>query len=180
MNNDEYIHNEQPTDTDLQNIAKLAREFVAADVHIRSLKMELEKVERYYEEISTVKLPEAMNAVGMAEFKLNNGYSLSVIPIFNVRLTKKNLDKADAWLQDNGHGGMIKRKLEITYPKDYINAELETLLDQLEELGFKAQEVLDVHWSTIQSWANEMKAEGEVIPEDIFNVYVGSKTVITE
>lgn len=180
MSNDEYVDNTTPTDEDLQSIAKLAREFVAADVHIRSLEMELEKVKKYYEEISTVKLPDAMNAIGMAEFKLSNGYTLSIIPIFNVRLPKNNIDKADAWLDTNGHSGMIKKKLEIEIPKTITLEELEKLKDEIDFRGYDCEEVKTVHWSTIQAWANEMHKGGEVIPEEIFTVYRGSKTTIQE
>ena len=180
MSNDEYIDNTTPSDESLQSIAKLAREFVAADVHIRSLKMELEKVEKYYEEISTVKLPDAMNAIGMAEFKLSNGYTLSVIPVFNVRLPKNKIDAADEWLDNNGHSGMIKRVLQVAINNEIPSDVVEKLKIEIEEQGFEYEEVKNVHWATIQSWANEMKTEGEIIPEEIFTVYRGNKTTITE
>jgi hypothetical protein len=49
----------------------------------------------------------------MREFVLRNGYRLAVEEVFNVRLPKNKIDKADEWLDKNGHGGMIKRKLQI-------------------------------------------------------------------
>jgi hypothetical protein len=180
MSNDVYAHNEQPTDLDLKRISNLAELYVQTYQNIIQTERELETMKKAFEEISTDQLPAAMNAVNMREFVLRNGYRLAVEEVFNVRLPKNKIDKADEWLDKNGHGGMIKRKLQIDIDDEIPEAVLDRLKTEIEKEGYTYEEVKTVHWATIQSWATEMKNGGEIIPEDIFTVFRGNRTVITE
>lgn len=178
MNTDEFVDKPIPTDEKLKKIAELAKDFVFFDNNIKDLERELAKYKKEFEQIATTELPEAMIDIGMSEFKLTNGVHLQVIPIYNVRVTKDKLDKADTWLEENGHGGMIKRVFQIAVPNDVI--EQITLEHKLARANIDYDVVKNVHWSTIQSWANEMREAGEMIPEEIFNIFRGNRTVITE
>jgi hypothetical protein len=178
MSNDEYVT--MPDENDLKKIARLGQEFVLVNMNILQIKKELEVAEKRFRDISEVELPDAMKSVNLAEFKLTNGYRIVIEDVFNVRLPKNKMDEADEWLDNNGHGGMIKRVLQVDVDKEIPEDVLEKLKIEIEEQGYSYEEIKTVHWATIQSWANEMKTEGELIPEDIFTVYRGNRTVITE
>ena len=82
-------------------------------------------------------------------------------------------------LTENGHIGMIKRKLEIEIPSGLSNEQLENIKLAIEAFPVNYEEVRFAHWNTIQSWANEMNNAGEIVPEDIFSVFRSNKTTIT-
>ena len=175
----EYVDKPIPDDSQLAKVAALAKEFAQYDFEIKKLEIKLATLKRSFEQIATVELPNAMVSIGLREFVLKNGYRIKIEPIFNVRLTKANMDRADAWLQEHGHSGMIKRKLEVDL--NGIESDgIEDLKREIEFEGFTYEEVKNIHWATLQSWANEMNESGEVIPEEIFSVFRGNRTVITE
>lgn len=178
MSNDEFVA--MPDTNDLHKIAKLGQEFVAVNREIIERKKELEIIEKRFKDLSETELPDAMLSVNLAEFKLTTGYRIVIEPIFSVRLPKGNVNAADEWLDNNGHGGMIKHVIQVELPKDLSNEAKYGLKRGLKELGFSYEELKTVHWATIQAWANEMKKEGELIPEEIFNVFVGNRTIISE
>ena len=176
----DYTNKSEPTSSDLKRISSLGQLFVGCDKKVKQLEYELEIAKKAFEQISTVELPDAMNSVDMKEFRLTNGYKIRIEEVYNVRLPKERVDMADTWLDEHGHGGMIKRSLQIELPKTLERAEIEWLKQKIKELEFDSQEVKNVHWATLQSWANEMREGGEAIPEDIFAIYRGNKTVISE
>lgn len=178
--NDQFVDHVIPQDTDLKRIAALAVDFVKQSREIEDLETELANRKKMFKTLSEEVLPSAMNAVNMKEFTLSNGYKIGIKDIFIVRIPKGKIDFADDWLHENGHDGMIRRKLAVDLPREMNPTDLKVIQTFFDTRRLSYSVVKETHWATIQSWANEARANGEVIPEEIFSVYVGNQAVITE
>ena len=94
----DYTARQEPSDSELKRISLLAELFVKSDYEIKKFESELEAMKKAFNELSSVVLPDAMDNVGMREFVMKDGYRIRVEPVFSVRLTKQNMQKADEWL----------------------------------------------------------------------------------
>ena len=68
-----------------------------------------------YRQISEEDLPSKLEEVGMSEFKLSDGTSISVNRFYSGRITEDNRDQCFHWLEENGHSnvnGLSKDKIE--------------------------------------------------------------------
>ena len=68
--------------------------------------------------------------------------------------------------------------LKSSVPKDIDKERLENLKAGIEALDFDYSIGKNIHYQTLNRWAREMTENGEVIPEEIFSVYRGTKTEI--
>jgi hypothetical protein len=161
----------------LTKIAELARQLKAAETDIASLEAELKKAQEYHHKLSFVELPEFMSEIGIRQFTLSDGTQLEVTPIFVVTLPKENIDTAEEWLEKHGHGGMVKTHVDVTMPRGQKTKLLE-VMDKLNQLKVEYEVKKGIHYQTLNKWGRECEEENIVIPDDIFNIFRGNKTVI--
>lgn len=177
---DRYIDEmPEPTDSQLQKIVGLANQYVDLAWDIERLKSQLALLEKQYNDLGNVMLPDAMRAVGLKEFQLENNYRLKVRDVLGCTLLKENVDKAEEWLEANGHSGLMKHELRIDVPKQHTLG-LNALIKAVQGLGYKHEDIKRIHPQTLLKWAREMEENNDRIPDDIFNVYHGYKTEINK
>ena len=178
-NNDQFIDDAEPVpDDQLSKISQLGIDYVVTRNNIIKLKNDLDRQERQLKHLSEVVIPEAMQKVNMRSFGLENGFKLEVKPVIFVTLPKDKADEADAWLDANGHGGMVKFHLDIHLPKGTSQENISNLKRSIERFGYEYSENKSIHFQTLNKWAREMEEENETIPENIFKVFRGFKTEI--
>lgn len=68
-------------------------------------------VVRYQEHL----IPEAMHAAGMQEFTTSAGYKVKIKSDVRASIPVARQPEAFAWLEKNGHGGLIKRTVEVSF-----------------------------------------------------------------
>jgi len=178
--NDRFLEaTESVSNTHMARIVDLGIEFIRLDNEIKKMENLLEVRKKQFKAISEAELPDLMAKARMQEFTLLNGFKLKVEPFIAVKLPKDNADAADAWLLAHGHDGMMKHNLEVHLPRGVPADKVDALKKQIESAGFDCDDTKSIHYQTLAKWGREMEAEGEVIPEDIFEVYRGQKTKIT-
>ena len=178
--NDRYIIQDEIEDDQLANIARLGNDFVRLSNEVMKLENMLELRKKQLNVLSTAELPDAMAKVYMTEFRLMNGYKLKIKPVLVCKLPKENADVADQWLIDNGHDGMVKRNITIEVPKGIPAETYATITETIKKNGLNYNDTKVIHPQTLNKWAREMEEGNEVIPEEIFSVFRGTKTEITE
>jgi hypothetical protein len=67
------------------------------------------------------------------------------------------------WLDDNGHGDLIKTDLTISFPREQRSKAIE-LQKFLTSKGFTVSVGQVVHWATLTSWLKEMIEKHKIIP----------------
>jgi hypothetical protein len=118
-----------------------------------------------------------MAEISLKQFALDDGTQVKVMPVFVISSpSKDNIDRVDEWLTSHGHGGMVKKHLDIPLPKSEEDIEEITSVLFLNDIEYELKK--SIHYQTLNKWGREMEEEGMVIPEDIFSVYRSTKTII--
>jgi len=169
-----------PDNDRLMEISTLGRSFVDLNNEIQELEGRLSEAKKKFNYLSSELLPYAMQTIGMTSFEIGNRYTIKTQPVLVVKAEKEKMQEIDSWLDANGHAGMVKFKLEVFLPKSIAKEELGAIEDQIERMGYEYSITKSIHYQTLNKWSREMDENGEVIPDEIFNVYRGTKTVIVE
>jgi len=102
-----------PTEDKLRSLSKLAEDLVVVEDAISQVEDQLAELKRQKRKLSEIEIPEIMNDVGLKEFKLTNGLKVNIKNVFTGKITEENAEAAFKWLDDHGHGGIVK---EGDYP----------------------------------------------------------------
>ena len=113
-----------------------------------------------------------MTSVNLRYFELNDGTEFSVKEEIFVSITEAKRAGALKWLEDNGHGDLIKHDVKVSFGRgDHESAEdLKKILGK----SFKSipyDERMNVHSGTLKVFAKERYSLGETLPEEHFSVY---------
>lgn len=154
----------------LARLSELAASLFSAEVEVDRAEAELEKRKKAVEDLARRTIPEAMGAVGMKEFVTKSGLKIRVRDLVRASISKANLTAAVAWLDANGHGGIVKRKVYVDFPREQEES-AKALLALIRAQGFENVAAdYSVHSGSLSSWAKERLAEGDAIPLALLGV----------
>lgn len=150
-----------------------------------SLRERIEKGEEFLAELKKQELrlsgeviPSIMDEIGVTEIKTTDGHKVSYKPFYSGKIREEAEDRAYEWLEDSGHGGVIKGQMILDYRRPQRD-EVLALKKLLLEMGWETALKLGVHHSTLRALFKEIiEDEGETLPPDLFDVFVGRKTTI--
>jgi len=157
------------------SIVSLANEMKDKERKIAELKRQLEHEELLFERISSQEMPMLMSEIGLRKFILEDGTEIHIQPVFKINTPKDKMEAIDQWLENNGHGGMVKTNINIS---NLRKEDIETLKALFAEYNIKPEVIKSINWQTLNAWGREMEREGMVIPEDLFSIFRSQKTVI--
>lgn len=122
-------------------------------------------------------LPDAMASIGggLAEFKLESGYKISIKDDLFTSINKQRDSEAFEWLIHNDFGDVIKDNVTINFGRDESPEEL---LQYCREQHLEASEKISVHASTLKALVKEQLARGVEFPAELFTVEPFRKAVI--
>lgn len=150
----------------------LEQELVTLEEIMNQRKEQLRKVQEY-------DLPEAMAECGISEFKLQNGFKITVKNYYSGKIKPEQVDDCHKWLRDNGFEALIKHNLTIDLGKGQDDL-AEPVKDFLKTLGLSFADKEGVHHSTLNAFLKEQVEGGNTsLPHDLFNVFVGRKAKIS-
>lgn len=175
---------------DLKLVTKLGQEMVEIEEKVAGLNDAISHFMERYLQIQNEQLPDLMRQCGMKEFKLDNGFEISIkdiisgsIPTMNAILKMDEFDRAAAlkrrsdafaWLRKNNADSIIKNELVAEFGKGE-DKKAEQLLEMLRKKGIKATREESVHPQTLNAFLREQIREGKNIPSEPFSLYNGSK-----
>lgn len=162
---------------DIRELKALANRQLQLEQAVATIEATLSEVKEQLQQVQTVLLPQAMQELGISEFKLDNGHKISVQPFYSCSLIEGLEDKAFAWLRDRGHGDIIKHEIKVDF-KMKEDQQAEQLRALLAEQGFTYSDKASIHSSTLRAWIRGQYESGELPPADCFKMYAGSKAVI--
>lgn len=117
-----------------------------------------------------VGIPNCCDDMGLKEFTTQDGQKVAIKDEIQASITEERKQAALKWLDDNGHGGLVKRKIEVAFNKDQ-QKEAEDLLAELGGRFAGLSESKGVHPSTLKAFVREMVAKGEYLPLETFGVH---------
>ena len=159
---------------DLGNISDLGRQLSELEEKIQIEEEHLKSLKNEHRKISEDLLPNKLREIGVSEFKLADGTSMSIQQYYSARITPDNRDACFHWLENNGLGDIIKNTVSANFGRGEDDAASE-LMTQLEDDGHSLVQKKWVEPMTLKAVVREQVEKGTDLPLETFNVYVGQK-----
>lgn len=160
---------EDVSESTLERLVKLANDHAVASQEVQDLVVKLAEAEERLKGIARVSIPNLMDELGMAQFKMADGSIVSVEDKVSASITIANRPAAYHWLVENDYDGIIKTKVVASFGKGE-NDDAQKAYDALFESGFAPVKDESIHHQTLQSFVKERLAAGEALP-DSFGVH---------
>lgn len=133
-------------------------------------------------------LPELMNELGLTKVVTKDDMTVSVKEVVAGSIPSQGainkasgqerealecrLEEALEWIEENGGGKIVKRRILADIGKDEEASE--KALAALQELEIPCYAEHSVHHSTLNSWLKEVIANGKNPPESTFSLFTGT------
>lgn len=165
-----------PAEDTFAELARLALELRDAEREVAKTKAAADEAEKRYNEIAFKKLPEFMEELGLSSFSHEpSGTTIEITEHLLVSLPKKDRKRYSnglQWLEDNGEGKALKRKVFAEFGKNK-EAEAMNFAKALNEAGHAAKFEKSIHPSTLKSLIKKRLERGEPVPDDLFGITQG-------
>jgi len=168
---------EEYTDKELKSITQIAEKQISLQQEVTSIEERLKAKKADLRLVSEQLLPEAMQSANLMEFVTASGFKISVSPFYQAYISADNSETAFKWLEDNGHGDLIKNQISISFGKSE-NEKAKDTIATLRQKGLSPSIKLGVHPQTLKAFVKEQLTNGKDIPSEPFGIYVGSRSKI--
>jgi len=142
----------------------------------------LRRAQKSYAAIADYRIPELMEAAGYTEggvHTVRDGLSVKWIRAIRASIPVARKSEAYRWLDDNGHGGMIKRSFIISFGRDDEKWAAKFARDLMQRKKPVPLERKDkVEPSTLKAFVKDQLQEGSDLPLDLFGVHMMPTTKI--
>ena len=165
------------SDGELSIVSALANKQLQLVTEVAELEADLKAKKEELRLTSEQELPDAMQAAGLTQIKLNSGENISINEFYNAHISKANQEKAYEWLTANGHEGLIKNEVLLKFGREESLVVDETV-SALQARGVAPQVRQSDHPSTLKAFVKEQFTSGNDIPTEPFGIYIGTKATI--
>ncbi len=159
-----------PSADGLAKLSQLAVDLNAAELEAARIGEELKRANERVKDLAERDIPELMDSLGMAEFRTTAGFKIKVTKTIRASIPEAQRDAAMAWLDDNGHGGLIKRSIVVSFDRGDIE-KAKKLQEQLEKKFENVRSDTKVEPSTLRAFIGEQLEKGENIPLPLFGAW---------
>jgi hypothetical protein len=143
-----------PTGVELAELSQLAERQLYYEGLIVETENKLAELKEQLRLVQEVYIPDTMDAIGMSEFKLGNGYKLTIKRDVFASIRKDFVSQAVSWLDSNGLGGIVKDEVKVNFGRGELD-DVKHLLDFCNSNGLTAEEKLSVHPMTLKATVNK-------------------------
>ena len=168
---------EEYTDKELKSSTQIAEKQISLQQEVISIEERLKAKKADLRLVSEQLLPEAMQSANLMEFVTASGFKISVSPFYQAYISADNTETAFKWLEDNGHGDLIKNQISLSFGRSE-NEKAKDTIATLEQKGLSPSVKLGVHPQTLKAFVKEQLTNGKDIPSEPFGIYVGSRSKI--
>lgn len=155
----------------MSQLEALADRQESLEAEIEDLEALLEAKKNDLRVIAEKELPLLLDNV-TGSLRLSDGRTIEVNDKIRASVAGAKAAPACEWLDENGHGNIVKRQFVFNFNKDQEDL-AQKFVEQIQEMKIPvAYDVKrTVHPQTLQSWVKEMMKEGVDIPKELFGVY---------
>lgn len=170
---------QQPiADSDLLSLSALALKQLDLEVELERREADLAQLKETLITLSTITIPDKMKDLGLSEFKLTDGWKVSVNPFYSASIIKEEAHNAVEWLEDHELGGVVKREINVPIEKGDSVA-TEKIEKALKKLKIEFEKKESVHPMTLKALFGDLAEQGKTLPAKYFKTFVGNVTKIT-
>tara|TARA_R100000742_G_C4273540_1_gene93110 strand:- start:1003 stop:1560 length:558 start_codon:yes stop_codon:yes gene_type:complete len=162
--------------SEVSDVSEVSNQYLQIESEILNLE---EQVKRKKQELQQAndKIVELMTQRGVKEIKTVEGDSVSFKAFYKGSISKDNQPEAFQWLEDNGHGDLIKNIVSVKFGKG-DNSIAENLINELQQRQLYPDQKRKVEPMTLNALIGEQINKGNDIPMETFSVFVGNKVKI--
>ena len=157
-------------------VTSLVREVRRIELEMAELENQTKTLLSRKRELEERDIPNALTEAGVSEFTTLEGLKVSTKFIVG-SIPAERKDEAYTWLDDHGHGSIIKRGVQVNFDKGSTEA-AEKAAEAMRSMGFDPKVTLNIHAQTFMSFAREQIQKGNMLPLDKWGVFHGTKAVI--
>lgn len=177
-----FSEDEPRAETDsLKNLARLVRAAKETAKDVEQAELRLKNTQQKLRQILDVEIPSAMQEAGGITSIEVSGTKVIVKPFYSARITEDTRAGALDWLRAEGHEGLIKHEFTANLGRGPEAATAREMLEQScqeDGLAYKVSET--VHPQTLSAFVREQTEKGTPVPSDLFNIYIGVTTKLTD
>ena len=163
--------------TNLKSLANQVKILRELEDQIKIEEESLKDKKKDLERISGEVIPTLLSEMGLSSLKLADGSAVDVKPYYADNISLKNREAAYSWLRSNDLGDIIKNEITVSFGRDEDN-KATTYVNLARGQGYQPTQKLKVEPMTLKALVRERIENGKDMPADIFNVFVGNRTII--
>lgn len=160
----------------VKQLSSLAQQQLKLEQEMSALEEQMEQLKEKHKKVSESDIPDCMASLGIKEIRLENGFILSVKPYYS---GKVDSIEGYRWLEENGHGDLIRGEVKMTYPKETDQKLIQAIRDFIKEQGFVSDNKISVHHATLSSWLRDMIEGGKYVDREVLNVTTGFRAKLS-
>jgi len=159
-----------PNKGDLEELSLLAERLQEANLTVAKAEEALRKAKKVATDLAEHQIPEKMDEIGVENFKTKSGFQIAVKETIRASIPVARKSEAFKWLEDNGHGGLIKRTVVVGFNRDEED-KASSLRDSLESDFENVKTDRKVEPSTLRAFIAERLRANEDIPLPLFGAF---------
>lgn len=166
---------EQASPEKMALLSRLCDRLEQEEKAVETAEAELKKAQERVRKLREHDIPDLMRSVGLKKLSTESGLDVSLREAVRATWPKDAERRTEAmeWLEQNGHGGLVKRQFIITFGRDeeaWAKKFEDDLRKRKRELNLERKEA--VHPSTLCAFIREQLAEGAKVPMRAFSAFV--------
>lgn len=161
-----------PGDNLLARLSGLALDQKEAEAEVARLEEALKAAQARLRDIAEHQLPALMDEAEMKVCQTRDGITIKIVEKIRGSIPAATAPKAFAWLEEHGHGNLIKREVKVEFGKGEEAWAKKFMADLAKrKRPLKVDLKRGVHPSTLASFVTEQLQEGVDIPLETFGVF---------
>lgn len=164
-------------DTNLKGVSKLAQDISNKEAEIKQIEEKLKAAKKALLKMTDEELPLMLTEMGVSSFKLADGSSVTIKPIYGASIPVASKDAAHEWLRENGYGDIVKNVVSVNFGMGEDDKASE-FKEMAQRQGLEPNHAETVHSSTLRAWVKERTEAGEDFPMELFGAFVGQRAEI--
>jgi len=167
----DYGEDAAPSDAELAQVSSTIKALLRAEKELATAEAERDRKKQTRDELAYRRLPELLRSLGYepGDKIRMGGVDIELKGDVKAKIPVARAEEAFRWLDEHGHGGLIKRNVTIGFRRDE-HEQAKRLLGSLEEY----ENVKEDQWiesATLKKFVREAQARGEDVPADLFGVF---------
>jgi hypothetical protein len=160
----------------VKQLSSLAQTQLELEREMDVLEKQMEDLKTRHKKISETEIPECMTSLAIKSIILENGLILTIKPYYSGKVDSL---EGYRWLEDNGHGDLIRGEIKMVYPKETNREDINKIREFIKSLGFVSDDKISVHHATLSSWLREMIEGGHEVNREVLNVTTGFRAKLS-
>ena len=155
------------TSKDLSSLVATLQE---TNRQLADAEQEVKRLDKIKKQLETERIPALMEEMGQTKGTWN-GVEVKLVQKIDARISEANKDAAFSWLRGNGHDGIIKNDVTMSFSKGEDNLAGDAIAT-LRDKGFDPIQKTSVHASTLKAFIGTELEKGAALPLDLLGGYV--------